>query len=323
MARRPISSPEPVERCASGSTRVTGGRSRHRTATASSSAALPSGGRRGGGPGSTPDGRRRDRLHRGGRKRHGPPRRLRRAAAALPAAPSVAVDPSAVAALFYTSGTTGRPKGAELTPSGARRPGWDRRRWSRPTRAATGRCVIGLPVAHIDGLRPAVGSWRPSASPVYLLAEVPPRRRRSMPSSGTRPTIFVGVPAMYRMLLRGRRRGARPVVGAGVGHRAPTPCRRTVADAFQGMGATFGAVPVSAPSARRSSSRATAWSSSAAGRPIRLPPSVPLALRRAEAAAGRPFRGASTRRGGRSPKGEVGELAAEGAGRDAGLPRRR
>src|SRR3954452_12337022 len=37
---------------------------------------------------------------------------------AEPRKTSVAADPSSVAALFYTSGTTGKPKGAELTHKG-------------------------------------------------------------------------------------------------------------------------------------------------------------------------------------------------------------
>ncbi len=108
-----------------------------------------------------------------------------------------ASDPGDVAAIFYTSGTTGKPKGARLThralvtqaqaaavyPSGARRD----------------EAVAGLPVAHIMGfvvlLSLAIGGV-----PVYFLPRFRPddaldaiERRRA--------TVFVGVPAMYRLML--------------------------------------------------------------------------------------------------------------------------
>ena len=106
-------------------------------------------------------------------------------------------DPRDLAALFYTSGTTGKPKGAELShralvgsapmatlyPSGLRRD----------------LAVSGMPVAHIAGFSMLV-QFAALGVPVHLL-------RRFRPTDALdaieqqRATIFLGVPAMYRMML--------------------------------------------------------------------------------------------------------------------------
>jgi len=115
--------------------------------------------------------------------------------AAGPTAPPA--EPAHLAAIFYTSGTTGRPKGAELTHrallSGPSRvalwPAWARR----------DEAVLALPIAHIMGFA-LVLAFASAGVPVHLLPEFDPpavldaiERRRS--------TIFAGVPTMYRMLL--------------------------------------------------------------------------------------------------------------------------
>jgi acyl-CoA synthetase (AMP-forming)/AMP-acid ligase II len=112
-----------------------------------------------------------------------------------PAEP-VPVDPDDVAALLYTSGTTGHPKGAELT---------HRALLGRATNAALypsglrrDEVVSGMPVAHIAGFTLLLQAAA-FGIPVYLLRKFRPdvaldaiERRRA--------TIFVGVPAMYRMM---------------------------------------------------------------------------------------------------------------------------
>ena len=106
-------------------------------------------------------------------------------------------DVGAVAAIFYTSGTTGKPKGAELShraligslpllalvPTGLRRD----------------EMVAGLPVAHIMGFAVLLAAAA-AGIPVYAL----PRFRAEQALDAMeqrRSTMFVGVPAMYRLLL--------------------------------------------------------------------------------------------------------------------------
>ena len=106
-------------------------------------------------------------------------------------------SPSDVAALFYTSGTTGKPKGVELThrglvgsvasarccPSGLRR--------DEAVVGAARRPHHGLRRRARHGLRGRAG-----VLPAPLQPGAGARRHR-----GADASVFVGVPAMYRMLL--------------------------------------------------------------------------------------------------------------------------
>ncbi len=102
-----------------------------------------------------------------------------------------------VAALFYTSGTTGKPKGAALSHDallGALRAGA-----LFPGELRHDEAIISLPVAHIMGFITLLGlaatgiaTW---FSPRFRAEEV-------LDAIETRrATVFVGVPAMYRQLL--------------------------------------------------------------------------------------------------------------------------
>ena len=159
-----------------------------------------------------------------------------------PLAEAHPADPDATAALFYTSGTTGKPKGVELThralvgqlASSAALPA---------TRLVRGEAVIGLPIAHIMGFISALG-LACAGLPVYFLPRFRPtdvldaieQRKASM---------FIGVPAMYRMLLEAgaeeRDLGSIRVWGAGADAMPPE-----LAHKFKQFGATA-TLPVVGP----------------------------------------------------------------------------
>jgi acyl-CoA synthetase (AMP-forming)/AMP-acid ligase II len=110
---------------------------------------------------------------------------------------AVPAEPDDVAALFYTSGTTGKPKGVELTHKGLLSgvmagtliPGGIRH----------DSAVVSLPMAHIMGFAVALG-MACAGVPVWFLPRFHPVRVLDAIES-RRASLFVGVPAMYRMLL--------------------------------------------------------------------------------------------------------------------------
>jgi acyl-CoA synthetase (AMP-forming)/AMP-acid ligase II len=113
-----------------------------------------------------------------------------------PFGPAVAADPRAVAALFYTSGTTGLPKGAQLSHVGLL--GGVSTLAALPTELRHDELVLALPLAHIYGYALVVGAAC-AALPVYLLSHFHPVRVLDA-IEARRATAFAGVPAMYRML---------------------------------------------------------------------------------------------------------------------------
>ncbi|MET0729000.1 MAG: AMP-binding protein [Acidimicrobiales bacterium] len=112
----------------------------------------------------------------------------------LAAAHPAAVDD--VAALFYTSGTTGSPKGVALTHRSLVGQVSAAALW--PTRLHRDEAVISLPVAHIMGFTVLVGLAF-AGIPTFLLPRFNPTRVLDA-LEARRATVFVGVPAMYRML---------------------------------------------------------------------------------------------------------------------------
>src|SRR5690606_6287442 len=105
-------------------------------------------------------------------------------------------QPDDVAALFYTSGTTGAPKGAALTHKALLGQAASAALW--PTRLHRDEAVIALPVAHIMGFVVLTGLAF-AGIPTYLLPRFNPVRVLDAIEQ-RRATMFVGVPAMYRML---------------------------------------------------------------------------------------------------------------------------
>jgi long-chain acyl-CoA synthetase len=115
-----------------------------------------------------------------------------------PLAEAVPAEPRDVAALFYTSGTTGKPKGVELSHTSL--VGSFARAGAVPP-ILTGQfeAVVGLPVAHIMGFAALLG-LACAGVPVYLLPKFNPVKVLDAIEE-RRAGIFIGVPAMYRMLL--------------------------------------------------------------------------------------------------------------------------
>src|SRR5437763_2024761 len=110
---------------------------------------------------------------------------------------AASADPDDVAGVFYTSGTTGKPKGAKLSHKALLGSGVMMAAY--PAGLRRDEAVSGMPVAHIAGfsilLMVACGGI-----PVYLLPKFRPDTALDAIEE-RRATLFVGVPAMYRMML--------------------------------------------------------------------------------------------------------------------------
>jgi acyl-CoA synthetase (AMP-forming)/AMP-acid ligase II len=138
-----------------------------------------------------------------------------------------------VAAIFYTSGTTGRPKGVRLTHKGLI--GGLGPAALYPRRLRRDLAVLGLPVAHIMGFSVLLG-LASAGIPVHLLPKFDPVAILDAIEE-RKGTIFVGVPAMYRMLLEA---GAeeRDLRSVRVWASGADVMPRDLARRFQKMGAT-------------------------------------------------------------------------------------
>jgi acyl-CoA synthetase (AMP-forming)/AMP-acid ligase II len=118
-------------------------------------------------------------------------------APAPPAPPAPTARPGDVAALFYTSGTTGKPKGAELSHRALLGQTFPGAAW--PSRLRRDECVLSLPVAHIMGFVALLG-MAVAGIPVYFIERFDADTVLDAIES-RRATGFIGVPAMYRMLI--------------------------------------------------------------------------------------------------------------------------
>lgn len=224
---------------------------------------------------------------------------------------SAPVDASDVAALLYTSGTTGRPKGAELThrallkgltkaalyPSGLRRD----------------EGVSGMPVAHIAGLSLLL-QLAAFGIPVYLLRKFRPDIALDAIEQ-RRATIFVGVPAMYRMM---EDAGAetRDLSSVRLWASGADAMPHGLARRFQKLGATAQLPFVHRPVGEAAFVDGYGMVELGGGAAVKLlPPGLPLPISRV---VGLPLPGYRMKVvddvGRVVPRGEVGELAVKGPG---------
>lgn len=122
---------------------------------------------------------------------------LERLAVDAPPCTPATPTPDDVGALFYTSGTTGKPKGAALTHRALVGQSCAAALW--PVQLRDDEVVVALPVAHIMGFATLVG-MATAAVPVYFLPRFRPGDVLDA-IEDRRCSGFVGVPAMYRMML--------------------------------------------------------------------------------------------------------------------------
>ncbi|MGI8754925.1 MAG: class I adenylate-forming enzyme family protein [Acidimicrobiales bacterium] len=219
-------------------------------------------------------------------------------------------EPNAVGALFYTSGTTGKPKGAELTHKSLL--GAMSMAAALPTELHRDELVVALPVAHIYGFSTMLGAAcagipvrsLPRFNPVRVLDDIESRRA----------TMFAGVPAMYRMLLEaGAAERDLSCVRIWVSGADAMPSE--LASAFKKMGATF-TLPLIGPVGQSVFAEGYGMVESGGGVAIKVsPPLLPASLGGSMTAPlpGNHFR-VVDEAGKEVAVGEVGELLLSGPG---------
>ncbi len=116
---------------------------------------------------------------------------------AEPLSVAASADPKDIAALFYTSGTTGKPKGVELTHQALVGQVVAGVIW--PAELRRDEAVFSLPVAHIMGFA-VLMVLACTGIPAYVLPKFRPNEVLDAIES-RRASVFIGVPAMYRMMV--------------------------------------------------------------------------------------------------------------------------
>ena len=130
--------------------------------------------------------------------------------ARAPEGPDVEIRPDDAACVFYTSGTTGRPKGAVLTHRGCVTNILHIAFWAELVRRAGGtvppagsapRFLLGVPLFHVTGCNCALHPVTSNGGRIVLMYKWDPARALEL-IEGERITNFTGVPAMMRELLQ-------------------------------------------------------------------------------------------------------------------------
>lgn len=150
-------------------------------------------------------------------------------------------DPDDIAALFYTSGTTGKPKGVELTHRALVGQAMTGLAW--PNELRRDEAVFALPVAHIMGFA-VVMMLACAGVPAFVIPHFRPDVVLDAIEE-RRASVFIGVPAMYRLMLEagaeGRDLTCVRMWGAGADVMPPE-----LAQTFKRFGATL-TLPVAGP----------------------------------------------------------------------------
>ncbi|MGH3249446.1 MAG: AMP-binding protein, partial [Trebonia sp.] len=102
------------------------------------------------------------------------------------------------AVVFYTSGTTGRPKGAELTHSNLVQNALIYGRIFKITPQDV--CFVGVPLPHVGGLSLVLHTAIAAAASLVLTPRYRPAQALEL-MRDERVTVFHGVPTMYQTLL--------------------------------------------------------------------------------------------------------------------------
>ncbi|HEY3247363.1 MAG TPA: long-chain fatty acid--CoA ligase [bacterium] len=116
------------------------------------------------------------------------------------AAPAVSMDPDGTAVLLYTGGTTGVPKGAELTHRNLVCNTLQARSWFTSFRPGEGTLLAVIPFFHSYGMTSAMNFCVSGGARLILL----PRFQTDMVFAAMkryRPSMFPGVPTMYTAII--------------------------------------------------------------------------------------------------------------------------
>lgn len=113
---------------------------------------------------------------------------------------SVATEPGDTAVILYTSGTTGQPKGAELTHSNLVMNALAVNRWFESTSRHPDRFLVTLPLFHSFAQTVTMNAGLSTGSTLVLLPRFDPAEALQL-MQREKITFFSGVPTMYWALL--------------------------------------------------------------------------------------------------------------------------